>query len=172
MNGSQAGSGAPGIDPGARGPGGMYVEESGTPGSPAILFIHGLGGALYDEVTDHLIGEYFGLSPPGIEFRRAYLYDADGKPLFRVLARDVDRLSLFIQLGALMAAQSGQLAPGNSLTVQTVSPRDAESWVILSEGEERLNLPIGEVMAFKLTRAPRRPVGGPGGRPDATHSTT
>ena len=67
-----------------------------------------------------------------------------------------DRLSLFIQLGALMAAQPGQLAPGNSLTLQTVSPRDAESWVILSEGEERLNLPIGEVMAFKLTRAPRR----------------
>jgi pimeloyl-ACP methyl ester carboxylesterase len=25
------------------GPGGMYVEESGTPGSPAIVFIHGLG---------------------------------------------------------------------------------------------------------------------------------
>ena len=26
-----------------RGPGGMYVRESGTPGSPAIVFIHGLG---------------------------------------------------------------------------------------------------------------------------------
>ena len=26
-----------------RGPGGMYVHESGTPGSPAIVFIHGLG---------------------------------------------------------------------------------------------------------------------------------
>ena len=24
-------------------PGGMYVHESGTPGSPAIVFIHGLG---------------------------------------------------------------------------------------------------------------------------------
>jgi hypothetical protein len=24
-------------------PGGMYVEESGTPGSPAIVFIHGAG---------------------------------------------------------------------------------------------------------------------------------
>ena len=24
-------------------PGNMYVEESGTPGSPAILFLHGLG---------------------------------------------------------------------------------------------------------------------------------
>ena len=26
-----------------RGPGGMHVEESGTPGSPAIVFIHGAG---------------------------------------------------------------------------------------------------------------------------------
>jgi pimeloyl-ACP methyl ester carboxylesterase len=30
-------------DPATRGPGGMYVEESGTPGSPAIVFIHGMG---------------------------------------------------------------------------------------------------------------------------------
>ena len=43
MNGSTARARAPGIDPGARGPGGMYVEESGIPGSPAIVFIHGAG---------------------------------------------------------------------------------------------------------------------------------
>ena len=32
-----------GTDPATRGPGGMHVEESGTPGSPAIVFIHGAG---------------------------------------------------------------------------------------------------------------------------------
>ncbi len=34
-----------------RGPGGMYVHESGTPGSPAIVFIHGMGqsGAIWRE---------------------------------------------------------------------------------------------------------------------------
>ena len=30
------------MDP-SRGPGGMYVEESGTPGAPTILFLHGVG---------------------------------------------------------------------------------------------------------------------------------
>jgi len=43
MNGSMVGSGAPGTDAKARGPGGMYVRESGTPGSPAIVFLHGDG---------------------------------------------------------------------------------------------------------------------------------
>ena len=32
-----------GADATTRGPGGMYVEETGTPGSPAIVFIHGAG---------------------------------------------------------------------------------------------------------------------------------
>ena len=56
MNGSQVGPDAPGAEPRARGPGGMYVEESGTPGSPAIIFIHGAGqsGRIWREHMERL----------------------------------------------------------------------------------------------------------------------
>ena len=67
-----------------------------------------------------------------------------------------DRLSLVLQLGALLAADPTRLAPGTSLTLQTVGPRDAEPWRITAEGEEQLNLPNGTLPARKFTRAPRR----------------
>ena len=39
-----------------RGPGGMYVDESGTPGAPAIVFIHGAGqsGRIWAEHMERL----------------------------------------------------------------------------------------------------------------------
>ena len=45
-------------DPATRAPGGMYVEESGTPGSPAIVFIHGAGqsGRIWREHMARLTG--------------------------------------------------------------------------------------------------------------------
>ena len=68
-----------------------------------------------------------------------------------------DRLSLFIQIGALMAADPKRMAAGNSFTLQTVSTREAEPWIITADGEESLKLPGGEVIAYKFSRAPRRP---------------
>ena len=38
------------------------------------LFLHGIGGAKYDQVTDHLIESFFGLAPPGIMVLSATLY--------------------------------------------------------------------------------------------------
>ena len=67
-----------------------------------------------------------------------------------------DRLSLFIQIPALMAADPKRMEAGNRFTLQTVSTREAEPWIITADGEERLNLPIGDMMAFKFSRAPRR----------------
>ena len=43
MNAQMAADGRARTDDPERGPGGMYVAESGTPGSPAIVFIHGAG---------------------------------------------------------------------------------------------------------------------------------
>ena len=67
-----------------------------------------------------------------------------------------DRLSLFIQIGALLVNNPAQLAPGATVTIQTVGPRDAEPWLITAEGEERLQLPVGEVTALKFSREPRK----------------
>lgn len=68
-----------------------------------------------------------------------------------------DRLSLFIQIGALMAADPKRMTAGNRFTLQTVSTREAEPWIITADGEESLPLPGGEVIAYKFSRAPRRP---------------
>jgi hypothetical protein len=38
------------------------------------LFVHGIGGAKYDQVTDRLIERFFGLRPPGILVLSATLY--------------------------------------------------------------------------------------------------
>lgn len=67
-----------------------------------------------------------------------------------------DRLSLFIQIPALMAADPKRMEAGNRFTLQTVSTREAEPWIITADGEERLDLPIGNVSAHKFSRAPRR----------------
>jgi hypothetical protein len=67
-----------------------------------------------------------------------------------------DRLSLFLQLGALLAADPTRLARGQSLTLQTAGPREADPWQFTSEGVETVHLPGGELQALKLTRAPRR----------------
>jgi hypothetical protein len=67
-----------------------------------------------------------------------------------------DRLSLSVQIGALMAANPVRMAPGTRLTLQTANTRAAEPWTFTSDGEEQLDLPFGEVQAFKFSRAPRR----------------
>jgi len=67
-----------------------------------------------------------------------------------------DQLSVFIQLGALLAAEPGKYPVGTNITFQTIGPRDAETWVITVEGEEKLSLPGGELAAIKLTRGARR----------------
>ena len=68
-----------------------------------------------------------------------------------------DRLSLFVQIGAMLVSNPAQLAPGATVTIQTVGPRDAEPWLITAEGEERLTLPAGEITALKFSREPRKP---------------
>jgi hypothetical protein len=67
-----------------------------------------------------------------------------------------DRLSVVLQLGALLAGDPTRFPPGTMLSFQTVSQREAEVWQFLVEKEELLQLPIGEVSAIKLNRKPRR----------------
>ncbi len=67
-----------------------------------------------------------------------------------------DRLSVVLQLGALLAGDPTRFPPGTMLSFQTVSQREAEVWQFLVEKEELLQLPIGDVSAIKLNRKPRR----------------
>ncbi|MDD2925990.1 DUF3108 domain-containing protein [Rhodoferax sp.] len=68
-----------------------------------------------------------------------------------------DRLSVLLQLGALVASEPERYGPGTTLTVQTVGPRDADLWLFTFEGSETLELPGGTLQGLKLVRNPRQP---------------
>jgi hypothetical protein len=66
-----------------------------------------------------------------------------------------DRLSVFIQLAALLAADPGRYPDGTEITLTTVSARAADRWTFRVEGTETLDLPAGAIPALKLQRLPR-----------------
>lgn len=59
------------------------------------LFIHGVGGAKYDMITDQIIRAFFGVEPPGYAMITATLYPAY-KP-YEVSSKDARRLRHIIQ---------------------------------------------------------------------------
>jgi hypothetical protein len=67
-----------------------------------------------------------------------------------------DRLSILLQLGAMAAGSPAQFTEGTTLAVQTVGPRDADTWLLTVQGEEPLVLPGGAQTGLKLLRKPRK----------------
>ena len=67
-----------------------------------------------------------------------------------------DQLSVFVQLGAMLAGEPGKYPSGTNISFETIGPRAGETWIITVDGEEKLNLPGGEINAIKLSRKPRR----------------
>lgn len=67
-----------------------------------------------------------------------------------------DRLSVFIQLGAMLAAAPDRYPAGTQITLTTVSARNADRWTFTVEGRETLDLPAGPTPALKLQRLPRK----------------
>ena len=66
-----------------------------------------------------------------------------------------DQLSVFIQLGAMIAGAPAKYPAGTTLMFDTVGPRSGEKWVLTVGEDEKLTLPGGELVALKLTRSPR-----------------
>ena len=65
-----------------------------------------------------------------------------------------DRLSVFIQLGALLAAQPEAFPPGTTISQATVGPRHADQWQVTVAGPETLRLQGEDVPTLRLTRPP------------------
>lgn len=91
-------------------------------------------------------------------FNREY-----GKVTFSANTPDVslqpgaqDRLSVLLQLAALIANDPEHYAPASTLSIQTIGPRDADTWLFTVGSEEKIKLPGGELMALKLERKPRQ----------------
>ena len=66
-----------------------------------------------------------------------------------------DRLSVFLQLASMLAAEPAKFPAGTGITLQTVGTRDAQAWLFTVEGDEALDLPGGRVATRKLVRHPR-----------------
>ena len=65
-----------------------------------------------------------------------------------------DRLSVFLQLSALMAAAPEKYPPGTLIELTTSSARSAVRWQFRVGASEALELPFGSVMALRLDKLP------------------
>lgn len=94
----------------------------------------------------------------------AHFNYAESKVTFSANTPDVpllsgaqDRLSVLVQLGALVASEPARYVPGTTLTVQTVGPRAADLWLFTFGEMEALEVPGGHMQGLKLVRIPRDP---------------
>ncbi len=77
-------------------------------------------------------------------------------PEVPLLAGMQDQLSVFVQMGAMLAGAPGKYPAGTKLTFETIGARAPDTWVFVVDGEEALSLPGGDQIAVKLTRLARR----------------
>jgi hypothetical protein len=95
---------------------------------------------------------------------RAAHFDRDaGRVIFSantpdaaLLAGAQDRLSVLMQLASMLAGDPARYPPGTTIPVQTVGPRDADTWLFTVEGEESLNVANADYATLRLIRNPRR----------------
>ena len=66
-----------------------------------------------------------------------------------------DRLSVFVQLGALLAAAPERYPPGTRIRLDTAGTKGVDAWTFTVEGEETLELPAGSLRTLRLQRLPR-----------------
>lgn len=67
-----------------------------------------------------------------------------------------DRISIIWQIAGILSADPKRYLPGNTISLQTVSANDAETWLFTVNEPETLNLENGAQVAQRLTRNPRR----------------
>lgn len=77
-------------------------------------------------------------------------------PQLPLVAGAQDRVSVFMQLASMLAADPGRFPPGSGISIVTAGARDAEPWMFTVEGDETLELPGGATLTRKLVRLPRR----------------
>jgi len=67
-----------------------------------------------------------------------------------------DRVSVFMQIGGMLAGNPAGFPAGSTISTLTVGPRSADNWTFRVDGEELLSLPFGELVTLKVSRQPRR----------------
>ncbi len=94
----------------------------------------------------------------------AHFNRAQGKVTFSANTPDVallagaqDRLSVLVQLAAMVATAPQSYPRGSTITIQTIGPRAADLWRFTVGETETLALPGGPQATLKLARNPREP---------------
>lgn len=67
-----------------------------------------------------------------------------------------DRLSVILQLAAMLASAPARYPQGSTITLPVAGTSDVDAWMFSVEGEEDLQLPGGDMKALKLQRLPRK----------------
>ena len=74
---------------------------------------------------------------------------------YTISAGAQDRVSVLIQLGALLAAAPDRSPPGTQISFTTIGPRNADRWTFTVGETETLDLPAGPTRAVRLQKLPR-----------------
>ena len=81
---------------------------------------------------------------------------SSNRPDAALMAGAQDRLSVMLQLGAIIAGDPQKYRQSATIELQTAGTHEAEPWQFTIEGEELLELPGGAINAIKLIRHPRK----------------
>jgi len=81
---------------------------------------------------------------------------SSNRPPAELLAGAQDRLSIVLQLAAMVGGNPALYPPGTSIAIPTAGTRESETWVFTVEGEEDLRLPMGALRGLRLQRQPRK----------------
>ncbi len=128
---------------------GAFLIGSRVGSSTGRITADGLAPSRYSEKTKSELAAHFERDKGRITF-------SANTPDAVLLPGAQDRLSVFIQLAAMVAGDPAKYPLGTTIAIQTVSQRAAEPWVFAVEEQAKLYLPGGEQTTLKLTRVPRR----------------
>ena len=97
-----------------------------------------------------------------LDFSAGQAHFSDGAPDAPITPGAQDRLSVFLQLSALLAAAPQRYPAGTQISFITVSARRADRWTFRVGATETLELPAGSMPALRLDKV-RQGGGGDGG---------
>jgi hypothetical protein len=81
---------------------------------------------------------------------------SNNRPEAALQAGMQDRLSVVVQLAAMVGGDPARYPPGSTIAMPTASTREADTWLFAVEALEDLDLPGGRMQALKLQRMPRK----------------
>ncbi len=113
----------------------------------------GLAPTRFSDKARSELAAHFERAPDGVGGKIIFSTNTPTAPL---LAGAQDRLSVFLQLGAMLAGAPDPYRSGTTINLQIVGPRDADIWQFTVGDMEQLHLPIGDLEAVSLTRNPKR----------------